>query len=406
MNVLVPLPFDIACQAHGRNLRIVHLLRELPGDCRLTIAAAGESVAAGAAGLLPEARIVAMPRAADVEETAPPGKGWTLGRMLRFFGHDRAFQAWIDRLSARADAVLGFDVPGALCLSQIPGTPTLCDLIDDPWLTCRSGSRSERWSTAGLKSALAIRALRRRVLPRIDMLAAVAPGDARSLARATGRDVRVVPNGVELPDGPESVDRRALVVFTGAMSFGPNEQAACHLARNIWPRIRAASPGATLALVGADPTDRVQALAGIPGILVTGRVESIGDWLRQARVATAPMCTGTGLKNKILEACAHACPVVATPMALNGIPAGEAEGIVVAGSAEAFAREVSRLLADPQAGERIGRAGRAMVANRFSWSRSGGMLREMLKECARPVTGPGLDPMPRTGEEAVLHAAT
>lgn len=421
MRVLVPLPFDISCRAHGRNLRIIHLLGELRDRCDITLAVPDATSAHAARDAVGGVRVLASPdtpERRDARAAALPGP-WRLRRAAEFFGYDPALRAWTDRLSADADVVLGFDLHSACYLTQLGHhggrpVPAICDLIDDPWLTFRSSGWQEQFSTRGMKTAVAVRTLRKLLLPHIDMLLAVAPGDARLLARTTGRQVRVVPNGVELPATlPSQADREPLIVLTGAMSFPPNIQAARYLVRAVWPRVRRMLPDARLALVGADPAPQVQALAGEPGVRVTGRVEDLAAWLRRARVATAPMLSGTGLKNKILEACAQGCPVVATGLAVNGIPAGEEHGILVADDPAAFAACLVRLLCDPQAAHAVGRAGWNMVRERFSWPGAAAMLWSAIREAAgaMPAAACGIEPAAApfessapSGKEVTTHA--
>jgi glycosyltransferase involved in cell wall biosynthesis len=395
MKILVPLPFDVSCLRHGRNLRIVHLLRALARNHAIICAAADEAIARAAQHVLPGVEVMTAPVRPDRHQAsaATLHGPWLLRRAADFFGYEPALHAWIDRLTDDADIAVGFDLPSALYLSQLAQTaehrvPAVCDLIDDPYLTHRSADLLERWSVCGIKTAIAVHVLRDRLLSQLDALVAVAEPDAESLFKATGRPVRVVPNGVEIPSAATRhsstcIDREPLVVFTGAMSFSPNERAACHLVRSIWPRVRQLVPQAQLALVGADPTPRVQDLARQPGVIVTGRVADIGEWLRRARVAVAPMLNGSGIKNKVLEACANACPVVATPRALAGIPAGHGNGILVADRPSAFAAHTAVLLADEKTAFDLGQAGQAMVRKRFSWTRVAEAFEAVLRVCVQ-----------------------
>lgn len=425
MRVIVPLPFDVACREHGRNLRVIHLLTELSRRCEIACAAGSESIAAGVTRVLPQVEVI---RASDgltkrERPASAPGPAG-LRRAIRFFGFDPMLHAAVKRLGRRADVVLGFDLVSAAYLTGLNrpghrGPVTVCDLIDDPWLTYRSGRLGEQLSLTGLKTAIAVQVLRRWLLPRIDTLVAVAPGDARRLSRATGRAVHVVPNGVAIPDEPASpAERENLVVFTGAMSFAPNEQAACFLVRMIWPRVRRMVPDARLALVGADPGRCVSELATEPGVTVTGRVPDLRAWLRRARVAAAPMLSGTGIKNKILEAAAQACPVVATRRAASGIACGPDEGILIADDPAAFAGHVVQCLRDAKSAERIGGAGAAMVRERFSWPKAADGLWAVL-HAARHPNGRTTDlhhlfdpnrvaqaRAPSLGKEVSIHAAT
>lgn len=429
MRVLVPLPFDVSCQAHGRNLRVTHLLGELSHQAEVTVGVRGR-IDAGqqAERLFGRSQVWCFDRQ-DVGPTreagpAPLDGPWWVRRAADYFGYDGGFHAWIKQLSAQADVVLGFDLVSAFYLVQggrcarrektlndcLRSPATVCDLIDDPWLTFRNCRRHEQYSIAGAKRALAIQAIRRWLLPEINVLVAVAPRDAQSLERVTGRPVHVVPNGVDAPAVmPEPSGRKSLIVFTGAMSFPPNERAACYLAKEIWPRVRRMVRDAQLAVVGADPSPRVRRLAHEPGVTVTGRVADIRAWLACARAAAAPMLSGTGLKNKILEACAQGCPVVATSLAAAGIPAGRENGIWVADDPALFAAHLAQLLRDPQQAERLGRAGAAMVRERMSWPRAAELLRRSIQDSRQVALNRSAgqrSAFPSDGKEGVIHAAS
>ncbi len=402
MRVLVPLPFDISNLAHGRNLRIAHLLPALRRQCELLCITSEESVAAAARRVMPKVDVQATdsPPDTQVDELHFKAESFLVRRSLSFLGYDARLVDATWRLAASADVVLGFDMPSVACLkaaAAVRGSGRqpriVCDLIDDPWLMRKSLPRNLRWSASSLKSALAIQVVRRRVLSRFDALTAVSPQDAASLSRATGRPTAVVPNGAEVdPTGADNTPREPLVVFTGSMNFPPNIAAARFMARQVWPLVLASrrcglgsicsagiSVQPTLAIVGANPAPAVQALAGLPNVIVTGRVPSIGEWLGRACVAVAPMLGGTGIKNKILEACAAGCPVVATSAAVGGLPTGQDAGIIIADGPERIAAEVFRLLVDGRAARRIGSAGRETVRTRFSWTRIAEAFLEVLR---------------------------
>ena len=109
------------------------------------------------------------------------------------------------------------------------------------------------------------------------------------------------------------------IVFTGAMNYPPNIVAADFLARLLLPRVRTVRPDTQLVIVGREPDPRVLGLAALDGVDVTGAVDDIRPWLQSAQVFVCPMLSGTGIKNKLLEAMASGLPCVATPLALQGL---------------------------------------------------------------------------------------
>jgi sugar transferase (PEP-CTERM/EpsH1 system associated) len=170
-----------------------------------------------------------------------------------------------------------------------------------------------------------------------DALAALAPS----------ANIHVVPNGVDLDrlTVPSLRKDRPRVVFCGVMNYGPNEQGAIWMAREVWPYVRQARPDAELYLVGADPTPAVRALQSQDlGVTVTGTVPDVRPYLWDSTVAVAPLLTARGVQNKALEAIATGLPCVVTPVVASGLPAEAMPACRVAGTPQAFAATVVDLL--------------------------------------------------------------
>lgn len=421
MKVLVPLSYDLSSMLQGRNLRIVHLLRELNRRCDLTCVVADEEVGRAASLALPDVHIELNHQPAKEPCLPDEGRSGRLRRAIDFYGCDSRLVTAIQRGAATADAVVGFGIGSAVYVAAAawtavgPSPRRVCDLIDDPYLTWRSMPWRERFSAAGIKGLICLRWMQRYILNRLDELVVVGPRDAVRLSRATGRSVSVVPNGVYADETCSAAQtREPLVVFTGAMDFPPNERAADYLVRRIWPHVQQllhdAGAEGRLALVGANPSPRVERLGRVPGVTVTGRVADVRAWLLRARVAVAPMVSGSGIKNKILEACASGCPVVTTPLGAEGLPVGE--GICVADEPRSFARTVANLLMDESRAQSMGRAAWAMVRERYSWSGVADAFLEVLRDKRHRTVKTR---MPQHGtpsrqaesiEEALIHAAS
>jgi glycosyltransferase involved in cell wall biosynthesis len=117
-------------------------------------------------------------------------------------------------------------------------------------------------------------------------------------------------------------------------------------------------------------------------VSVVGFVDDLVPHLRAATVAVAPMQAGAGQQLKVLEAMASGAPVVATPVAAAPLEAGPDDGLLVAGTAEAFAEAVVALIRDPSRAARLAAQARRFVESRYTWERSTEQLEE-LHEAAR-----------------------
>jgi glycosyltransferase involved in cell wall biosynthesis len=221
----------------------------------------------------------------------------------------------------------------------------------------------------GLETRL-VRTFERRVYPRFDRVTVVSDEDREALLEVQpSLSIEVIPNGVDAVafdwDGTER--DRNLILFTGVMSYPPNETAAEFLGRRVLPRVRQAIPAARLAVVGRDPAPDVRALGTLPGIEVVGEVPHMQPWLSRAGVYACPMLTGTGIKNKLLEAMANGVPCVASRLSLQGLSVTPGEHVLVGDDEIEHAGHLVRLFQDRDLADRIGAAGRAFVRAHHTW---------------------------------------
>jgi glycosyltransferase involved in cell wall biosynthesis len=200
----------------------------------------------------------------------------------------------------------------------------------------------------------------------------------------------VLPNGVDVDFWRRSSETlgRDVVVFTGAMDYPPNEDAALQLVESVMPLVRRRIPEAKLLVVGRDPSRRLREAAAAGAATVTGFVDDVRPYLEQASVFAAPLRFGAGIQNKVLEAMAMEVPVVATPLAAGGLYAdGREPPIRQAETPGALAELLVEALDAARAGAPPAREARRFVTECFSWEASGDRLESLLAEAA--ATGRG-----------------
>lgn len=185
--------------------------------------------------------------------------------------------------------------------------------------------------------------------------------DARQL-RTLDPSLRtvVIPNGVDAQSFTADGRARSGVLFTGALNSPANEQAAVRLAERIMPVVRQSVPDARLHLVGRAPGPRIRALDAT----VVADVPDLRPHLWGAAVYACPMDSGTGIKNKLLEAMAAGVPAVATSLACQGLTVRDGVQLRIAEDDEAFARAVVDCLRAPGG---LAAAAREYVLAHHSW---------------------------------------
>ncbi|MFO6429489.1 TIGR03087 family PEP-CTERM/XrtA system glycosyltransferase [Erythrobacter sp. W302b] len=157
-------------------------------------------------------------------------------------------------------------------------------------------------------------------------------------------------------------------VFTGQMDYRPNEQGALWVIEALMPKVRTRYPQATFHVVGRNPTARLMAHHGTPGVRVWGEVPDVRPFIAAADAVLAPLLIARGVQNKVLEAMAMAKPVVLTPDAATGIAARDGKDwLVCPPDPAAMWARIEAVLSDPEATARIGAAARRFVLDHHGW---------------------------------------
>jgi glycosyltransferase involved in cell wall biosynthesis len=224
--------------------------------------------------------------------------------------------------------------------------------------------------------------LYRRALARLPVVVFVSPEDAGDAVRlgppgSAGRVV-VAPNGVDVErfqPGRERTDGPS-VVFSGDLGV-PQSREAVAVLREVLDEVWQVRPEVRVVLAGRRPGPAARAWAAADDrVTATGEVPELGPWIREAWVYLAPLVSGAGVKNRVLEALASGTPVVATPLAAAGLPG--TPPLRVGDDVPALARHTLALLADAEARAAAGRDSRAYALRRLSWE---GQVGRVLGAC-------------------------
>ena len=210
------------------------------------------------------------------------------------------------------------------------------------------------WGT-DVELARRVRPVARNVLRRARLVICASQELAVAARELGGRDVRVIPNGVDVPAEVAEPDEPAHVLYAGRLSA---EKGVRELA--------AAARGLPLVVVGDGPLR-----AEVPGALGTiPHDELLRRYGRAAIVACPSHREGFGVV--CAEAMAHGRPVVAS--AVGGlrdlVVDGETGILVPPGDVAALRLALERLLGDAELRRRLGQAGRRRALEVLSWDRA------------------------------------
>ncbi|MEQ5786539.1 TIGR03087 family PEP-CTERM/XrtA system glycosyltransferase [Erythrobacter sp. NFXS35] len=375
----VPFPPD-----RGDRIRSHHLLKALARLAPVHVGCFAEGERNGEA---------ALSEVATSQCIVPRGKPLALagveailaGKPVSLTGfHSHTLAAWVRQTIAARDigAIVVFSGQmGQYVPADFKGRVVidLCD-VDSAKFASYAAAGERVWLNA--REARLLAAEEERLGHRADATLLISEAEAalyRSrLAVPDGANVQVIGNGIDADAfDPAKVGSHTLLaglsgphfVFTGQMDYRPNEQAALWVIEALMPKLRARYPDALFHVVGRNPTARLMAQHGLPGVQVWGEVPDVRPFLAAADVVLAPLLIARGVQNKVLEAMAMARPVVLTAEAATGIAAedGKHWQVCEADPAVMCARLVP-LLSDPDARSRMGAAARRFVIEQHGWA--------------------------------------
>jgi glycosyltransferase involved in cell wall biosynthesis len=210
-------------------------------------------------------------------------------------------------------------------------------------------------------------------LRRFRRVIAVSERDARFFRQSYGvAEAEAIPTGVDLDffswTAPPEVDagHPPTVVFTGSMDWAANIDGVQFFLAEVWPLVLARTPAARFVVVGRNPPPSLQALArSTRQVEFTGFVDDVRPYARRAHAFVIPLLVGGGTRIKAFEAMAMGCPVVSTTIGIEGLEAVPGEHFLQCDEPAAIAEAIATLFADAAERQRLARAARALVEQRF-----------------------------------------
>ncbi|MEM7114363.1 MAG: glycosyltransferase [Chloroflexota bacterium] len=325
------------------------------------------------------------------------GKGGSLPkkviRRLKSVAQPDAFVAKmrtvIDRLVAEQhfDVVIsGKRTMDAIAHLNIPIVADMCDA------TSSRIQRSMAFATTARKPMLMLeyqqmKQTEKSFMKRAEHSIFISSRDREDLIGSRIGGTTIVPNGVDLDFWRRrtAVRQKNQIVFTGAMDYRPNTDAALYLIEEILPLVQKEVPDVELFIVGRDPTAGLkEAGKKHANVTVTGFVDDVRDYLDEATVFAAPLRFGAGLQNKVLEAMAMEVPVVASPLAADGLRTeeGAQPPVDIVTGTEQFAQRLIQKLRDAADEPEPHYAGRLFIETHFVWNYSRQKLNQVIEQVA------------------------
>jgi len=400
MNILmISATFPYPPTLGGTQVRTFYLLKHLSQHHAVTLVtqrsnAVNDTDIAALQSWVDHLQVFPRPRAAHLP-TGPLGKLSRFGRFLLDatpphvrYVWTAAMQDWLDTWvrAGKADVITCEHSVNEIfvrpawrhCVRK-----TVVDIHSSLYGTClnqlQTGTAEKPWRDR--LSLPLLRRYERQYTAKFTDLVVTTPDDQQQFQiQPEQQALHIIPNGVDLTAFPYRASDPGghRLIFVGAMDYIANIDTAKFLAQEILPALRQRYPDAEVLLVGARPTQEVKALGRLPGVVVTGAVPSVVEYLHEATVCVVPMRIGYGIKNKTLEAMAAGVPVVASERGLEGLAVDSPQRALRANTPAEYVAAISRLFDNAGLRQELARRARNLIETDYTWDQAGRRYEQVL----------------------------
>jgi len=185
----------------------------------------------------------------------------------------------------------------------------------------------------------------------------------------------VIPNGVDTEAFNPSINadrvksmfdlrKYRTVIFVGNIDYPPNLEAVRMIASKIAPQVRKRIKNVKFLIIG-----RASKKINVEGLIFTGVVDNVAEYLASADVAIAPLFHGSGTRLKILEYFSSGLPTVSTSIGVEGLRIHNGKHVLIADEVNEFARKIVDLLGDRCLAEKLKKNARELVVTKYDWKK-------------------------------------
>jgi len=201
-----------------------------------------------------------------------------------------------------------------------------------------------KWYLSNLSSRIKrIESLSRK---KFDAIVAISEPDAQWFNKLDGEaPVFTSPTGIEaVRPRDDAMAMKNRVGFIGSLDWAPNIDGLIWFVDKVWPMVINEMPEAWLHIAGRNANRETQRRLSGKNIEFHGEVDNAITFTRSMTLMIAPLFSGSGMRIKIIESMEAGVPVVASPIAVKGLPMEDRKEIIIASEREEFSRAIIELL--------------------------------------------------------------
>ena len=201
--------------------------------------------------------------------------------------------------------------------------------------------------------------------------------DGQRLSEIGIDNVAEIPNGVDLSyfsrrQNYQATESGIDLIFAGGLEWYPNRDAMIFFAKKVWPQLKAKPQAATMTVVGRGSIPLLNNIAATDSSFkVAGFVPDVRTYLEQASIYVCPIRDGGGTKLKVLDALGMGIPLIAHPIACEGINVRNGEHVIFAETPKQFCDAILSLSAAPELKMKLSANGRQLIEEQYCYNKIG-----------------------------------
>lgn len=194
---------------------------------------------------------------------------------------------------------------------------------------------------------------------------------------SNSQNLFVVPNGVDTDYfKTKNLAKTYDILFLGNLSYIPNRQAAIYLIQKICPLLIAYKKDIKILIAGTSPGPLTQYATS--NIDIPGWMPDIRVAYEKSSIFVAPLFSGAGLQNKLLEAMSMELPCITTPIANLSLQATENKDLLLAENEKQFVQQIISLLENATLYTHIKSNASIFVHKNYPWDKANQKLLDLI----------------------------
>jgi glycosyltransferase involved in cell wall biosynthesis len=396
LKILIVSPFFPYPLDSGGAIRIFNLLKHLSASHKITLLChSAREQEDYRRELLPYCELITIPQKHRSRRWIYHAR-YLLSRLPYSLVYiDTEFEKALTAICGRGFDLVQFEFLAlAHYVSRVP--KSVKKVVVEHYIATESRARLAKLLGPGLKKIyygldlLKIAMYEQRVLNQFHLCLVTSREDERKLLnRGIGSKIVLSPNGVDTkhfrPLDHNRLEpgnhRNPSLVYMGAFHLDPaNVDGLGYLLKHVLPPIEQQIPGVEVEVMGRGLNGSFINSYARRNVRFHGYVEDVRPILGRAHALLLPLRGGSGTKIRVLTAMAMGVPVVATPMAAEGIEAKHDVHILLGDTPEKLAEYCVRVLNDLELNKNMGSAGRKLVEDTYSWENIANGLDRVYRE--------------------------